>query len=127
MRTSRGYWLCQLLGWGGYSLVEAGVATKMLRLPLGRSSLELAVLAVLGIALTHMLRALVRRRAWARLPIRALAPRIFGMALLMSLPVAAITDQMSIAQLWGRSSIYIACTFRLEWFTRRTSSFWCSM
>jgi LytS/YehU family sensor histidine kinase len=82
-------------------MVEASVATKILRLPLGRSLLELAVFAALGVALTHMLRGLLRRRAWARLPLRALAPRILGMALLLSLPIAAIMDYMSIAALWA--------------------------
>jgi len=81
-------------------VAEAGLATKILHLPLGRTLLELAVYSALGVALTHMLRGLVRRRAWARLPLRALAPRILGIALLLSLPVAVVTNYMSIAALW---------------------------
>jgi len=81
-------------------VAEAGLATKILHLPLGRTLLELAVYSALGVALTHMLRGLVRRRAWARLPLRALAPRILGIALLLSLPVAAVTNYLSIAALW---------------------------
>jgi hypothetical protein len=81
-------------------MVEASAATKILRLPLGRSLLELAVYAALGVALTHMLRGLVRRRAWARLPLRALAPRVLGMTLLLAVPLAAVTNYMSIAALW---------------------------
>jgi Histidine kinase len=103
----RSYWFCQLGGWGLYGMLEAGVATKILRLPLGRSLLELAVFAALGVALTHMLRGLLRRRAWARLPLRALAPRILGTALLLSLPVAAIMDYMSIAALWAPEQVNI--------------------
>src|ERR1700689_1297860 len=95
----RSYWLCQLGGWGLYGMLEAGVATKILRLPLGRSLLELAVLPALGVPRTHMWGGLLRRRAGARLPLRALAPRILGTALLLSLPVAAIADHMSIAAL----------------------------
>jgi len=98
--TSRSYWFCQLGGWGLYCMVEASAATKILRLPLGRSLLELAVYAALGVALTHMLRGLVRRRAWARLPLRALAPRVLGMTLLLAVPLAAVTNYMSIAALW---------------------------
>ena len=81
-------------------MVEASAATKILRLPLGRSLLELAVYAALGVALTHLLRGLVRRRAWARLPLRALAPRVLGMTLLLAVPLAAATNFMSIAALW---------------------------
>ena len=81
-------------------MVEVSVATNILHLPLGRSALELAVFAACGVALTHMLRGLLRWRAWARLPLRALVPRILGMALLLSLPLVAITNYMSIAALW---------------------------
>jgi Histidine kinase len=99
-RALRSYWLCQLGGWGLYAMVEASVATNILHLPLGRSALELAVFAAFGVALTHMLRGLLRWRAWARLPLRALVPRILGMALLSSVPLVAITNYMSIAALW---------------------------
>lgn len=92
------YWVCQLGGWGLYGMAQAGGA-KITGLPLGRSLLEIAVLAALGIALTHLLRGLLRRHAWARLPLHALAPRIIGMALLLSLPYAAITNYTSIAAL----------------------------
>jgi hypothetical protein len=82
-----------------YVVPQASIATKMLRLPLGRSLLELAVYAALGVALTHMLRGVLRRRAWARLPLVSLVPRILGMALLLALPMAAVTHYMSIAAL----------------------------
>src|SRR5579862_3136009 len=104
-RASRSYWLCQLSGWGLYAMVEASVATKILRLPLGRSVLELTVFAALGVALTHMLRGVLRGRAWAGLPLRALAPRILGITLLLSLPAAAITHYMSIAALWAPQQV----------------------
>lgn len=103
--ASRSYWLCQLGGWGLYATVEATAATNILRLPLGRSLLELAGFAALGVALTHVLREVLWRRAWGRLPLHALVPRILGMALLLSLPVAAITDYMSIAALWGPEQV----------------------
>ena len=98
-RASRSYWLCQLGGWGLYVMPQAGFATKILNLPLGRSLLELTMFAAVGVALTHMLRGVLLRRAWARLPLLALAPRILGMALLLSLPMAAVMHHMSIAAL----------------------------
>jgi hypothetical protein len=94
-----GYWLCQLSGWGLYGVLETGAATRIVRLPLGTSVLDLTVFCALGIALTHVLREILRRHAWARLPLRALIPRVLGMALLLSLPMAAVTHYMAIAQL----------------------------
>lgn len=105
--ASRSYWLCQLGGWGFYGVVEAGVAAQILHLPLGTGALEIAVLAALGVALTHLLRELLRRCAWAGLPLHALVPRILGLALLLSLPVAAVTDRLSIAALWAPEKVDI--------------------
>jgi len=99
LHASRNYWLCQLGGWGAYAMAEASVATQILRLPLGRSVLEICVFAALGVTLTHILRGFLRRRAWARLPLLALVPRLLGTSLLLSLPMAAVTDYMSIAAL----------------------------
>ena len=104
-QTSRSYWLCQVGGWGLYAMIEAGIATRILRLPVGISLLELTGYALVGVALTHLLRAVLRWRAWARLPFYALAPRILAMALLLSLPVAAMTDHLSIAALWAPEQV----------------------
>lgn len=101
------YWLCQLAGWGLYGTLEAVGAVQVLRLPLGRSVLEIGVLAAGGMAVTHLLRGFLRRRGWARLPLWALAPRILLMALLFSLPVAAVTHYMSIAALWAPDQVDI--------------------
>jgi LytS/YehU family sensor histidine kinase len=107
LHASPGYWFCQLGGWGLYATLEAGIATRILRLPLGTSALQLTVFAVLGMATTHLLRGLVRRRAWARLALLALAPRILAAAVLLSLPMAAIVDHMSIAALWAPEQVDI--------------------
>ncbi len=88
-------------------MLEVSVATRILRLPLGTTLPELALFAALGIASTHLLRGLLRRRGWVRLPLRSLAPRILATALLLSVPVAAITDQMSIAVLWAPEQVDI--------------------
>jgi LytS/YehU family sensor histidine kinase len=107
LHASRSYWLCQLGGWGLYGMLEVSVATRILRLPLGTTLPELTLFAALGVASTHLLRALLRGRGWVRLPLRALAPRILATALLLSVPVAAITDHMSIAVLWAPDQVDI--------------------
>jgi hypothetical protein len=101
------YWLCQLAGWGLYAAAEVTAATQVLRLPLGRSALEIFLLAAAGLAVTHLLRAFLRRHGRARLPLRALVPRVLAVALLFSLPLAAVTHYMSIAKLWGPDQVDI--------------------
>jgi hypothetical protein len=101
LNASPGYWLCQLGGWGFYAVTETVGAVQVLGLPLGRSLIEIAVLAVLGFALTHAMRGILRRRGWVRLRLRALVPRLLGLSLLLALPMAALTHYLSIAALWG--------------------------
>jgi hypothetical protein len=93
------YWACQVAGWGLYSVPQISIATQILRLPLGRSLLEMALYAALGMALTHVLRWVLRARGWRKLPLLALTPRVLGLALLLSVPMAAVTDCMSIGEL----------------------------
>jgi hypothetical protein len=107
VHPSPNYWLCQLAGWGLYGLVEVGSATQYLHLPLGRSVLEFAVLIALGVALTHLLRGILQRRAGARLRLRALVPRLLGTALVLSLPMAAVVHYLSIAALWAPNQVDI--------------------
>jgi hypothetical protein len=99
--ASPGYWLCQLAGWGIYAVLETIAAAQVIGLPLGKSAVEIAVLAALGMALTHVMRGILRQRGWARLRLRALAPRLLGLSLLLALPMAALTHSLSIAALWG--------------------------
>jgi hypothetical protein len=104
---SRDYWLCQLAGWGLYWVLQVSLSTQTLYLPLGRSVVEIGVLTALGVALTHGLRAFLRRRSWARLRLAALVPRILGTALLLSLPLAAVIHQLSIGAIWGPDRVDI--------------------
>lgn len=69
------YWKCQAAGWSFYGLLAAGIPTLY-----GGLRWTVALRAVLGIALglflTGWLRRFMLRRAWPRLPLRSLAPRI---------------------------------------------------
>jgi len=105
LRAPANYWLCQLAGWGSYVVAEVTGATYVLRLPLGRSGLEIGVVAVMGIALTHLMRAFLLQRGWPRVPLKTIVLPVLGLALLFSLPMAAITSTLSIAQLWGPDQV----------------------
>jgi hypothetical protein len=60
MNNRRSYWLCQIIGWGGYSLIGmtgAGEGTPAVIVGYGLYFLY-------SIALTHGLRAYIRRKGW---------------------------------------------------------------
>lgn len=60
MNTSRAYWACQLLGWGLYGASQVSNAIATLAVPWERIVLEIALLNVAAIGLTHLLDLLAR-------------------------------------------------------------------
>lgn len=96
------YWLCQLFGWGlnafgqtvtGMSRDNAGPTLQI--------AIEVAVLNVIGLLLTHLLRRYIKRHRWDTLRIAALIPRVLGAAIVLGFPIAILMSFLSIAMLWG--------------------------
>jgi hypothetical protein len=96
------YWLCQLFGWGlnafgqtvtGMSRDNAGPTLQI--------AFEVAVLNVVGLLLTHLLRHYIKRWRWDTLRIAALIPRVLGASIVLGFPIAIIMSFLSIAMLWG--------------------------
>lgn len=64
MKTRRAYWLCQILGWGLYSVLGmAGAAQEVGWRPF--LFVGYGAFFVYSIALTHLFRGIIRRRQWA--------------------------------------------------------------
>lgn len=84
-RADRFYWLCQICGWGAYSVI--GLWTAVLEHGWRPSATYGYVLFFLyNIALTHLLRAVIRRRNWTSLPL----PKILARLALASILIGAI-------------------------------------
>lgn len=95
------YWLCQLFGWAfntfslTFSAASNGVPGSTLQI-----AVQMASLNALGLVLTHLLRAYVRRHQWQMLSVGALLPRMFGVALLLGFPIALAMRLMPVAITW---------------------------
>jgi hypothetical protein len=63
MKSKHAYWLCQILGWGSYSLVGGLSALQAANRPT-KVAVGYSLYFLYSIALTHGLRAFVRRRCW---------------------------------------------------------------
>jgi hypothetical protein len=63
MKNRYAYWLCQILGWGSYSLIGAFSALQVTKSPT-KVAVGYGLYFLYSIALTHGLRAFVRRRGW---------------------------------------------------------------
>jgi hypothetical protein len=102
---SLSYWVCQLLGWSVYGLSQIYNVVLTLHIPLGRAALEIGLLNVVAICLTHGLRAFIRRRSWGTLRIPALLPRVLAASMAMGLVQATIMHYMAVAPMWALDAI----------------------
>lgn len=82
-RASRSYWVCQAVGWSLYALLNT-VAFGALTEDKGSAAALSVGLSALGLGLTHLLRRTVAQ-GWKQLGIGALAPRMVGASILLSL------------------------------------------
>jgi hypothetical protein len=91
--ASRGYWICQAVGWGAY-LALTVLQVRADAGPRIGPQAEVVFAAAFGVALTHAFRRLVHARGWISLELRALAPRAvlspFVLAVVFVLPLVAI-------------------------------------
>src|SRR5262245_28223035 len=102
---SLSYWACQLLGWSVYGLSQVYNVVLTLHIPLGRAALEIGLLNLVAICLTHGLRAFMRQRSWGTLRIPALLPRVLAASLLLGVVPASLMHYMAVAPMWALDAI----------------------
>jgi hypothetical protein len=91
MKSYRAYWLCQILGWGSYSLI--GALGVMQRVSRAEAVIGYGSYFLYSIALTHWLRGFVRRRGWLEADRPRYVPSFaaaWAIGLLQALMVVAI-------------------------------------
>ncbi|HET9865635.1 MAG TPA: histidine kinase [Steroidobacteraceae bacterium] len=79
-----GYWILQLLGWGLYFYAQASGEVIFAQVPWSKASTLWGGVCLAGIALTHLLRWVIRRRGWLALKPAALMGRVLIAVLLIS-------------------------------------------
>jgi sensor histidine kinase YesM len=80
-----GYWVLQLAGWFFVFYAQASGEVIFASVSWSRSSTLWGGVCVAGFALTHALRALIRRRGWLALPPAALGIRIVAATLVVAM------------------------------------------
>jgi LytS/YehU family sensor histidine kinase len=88
------YWACQIFGWGGYSAIGLAITTIYTGWQ-GGIAAGFALFFCYSIALTHLLRSLIRRRDWLMLPAARGLPRIFAGAVGIGLIETALVVGLS--------------------------------
>jgi hypothetical protein len=99
----RAYWLCQYGGWGLYGIAGAVAASLAAGIPWVRSTLEMLLMSVMGLALSHLLHLTIQRQHWRRLRLGARIPRVVAMSAILSLCAACVTNVLGLAS-WQTES-----------------------
>jgi sensor histidine kinase YesM len=82
---SRAYWICQLLGWGGYGLgYYLAVLVPFNQHGIGQILVDTAFCAA-GLIGTHLLRMRMKSRGWSEYPLSQLVPRLLAASLVVGL------------------------------------------
>jgi len=79
-----GYWILQLLGWGFYFYAQASGEVIFAGMPWSKASTLWGSVCLVGVALTHLLRLVIRRYSWLSQRPGALLIRVTAAALLLS-------------------------------------------
>ena len=95
------YWACQVLGWGFNAFAHINTAASTVAAPFARATVELLLLNILALALSHGLRSVLKWRQWHTLTLSRLLPRLLLSSIAMGLPLAILMHFMSVASLWS--------------------------
>jgi sensor histidine kinase YesM len=82
-QTSKFYWLCQICGWGAYSVI--GVSSSVLEHGWTRDVWGYAFFFLYNIGLTHALRSIIHRRHWASLPLSRVLLRLGAASVILGM------------------------------------------
>jgi hypothetical protein len=93
------YWICQLGGWGIYSLTKIIGFITVDQTPWANATVTVLLLSIAGMGLTHWLRNFMRRHGWSALGPRKLALRGLAASFVLATPLAVVTSFTSIGAL----------------------------
>jgi|HubBroStandDraft_1064217.scaffolds.fasta_scaffold00039_15 hypothetical protein len=98
-RSQQLYWILQIAGWGLYTLSRIIGAATLIKLPWGKSALELAIFGGVGLVFSHWLHDFVRHHHWAAFSIPKLAVRIVVASFIVGTPLGIATQMTDVAAL----------------------------
>ena len=105
-----GYWLLQILGWSAYFYAQASGEVIFASVSWNRAGTLWGGICLAGIALTHLLRHLIKRQGWLALKPGALLGRV-GMATLLATVVAYLIMLALSEAVYGTPVTPIASAF----------------
>ena len=115
---NRAYWLCQIIGWGTYSLLGLAITASFRHLS---SSLvaSFVLSGFMGLLFTHYYRSYVRRKQWVRQSMGRLTIKIVIASVSIAVLIVAINSFTFLfivrVMTWEQFSIGSAAVFIFNW------------
>lgn len=117
------YWLCQILGWGAY--VAIGLAMILPQTgPQPVILIGYGLFFFYSIALSHVLRRLIKRRDWLSLAPGRAAARLFGAALVLGIVLTVLVIVVQSLLNWSPFTVNARFLFFMWINTAVASLFW---
>lgn len=89
------YWLSQFCGWSLFVLVNLIIISNYESIPPERIFVWI-ILGVIGIIITHSLRAVIRKNGWLDLPLKNIIPRVLLSSLVAGIIIYSLTTIFSL-------------------------------
>jgi len=93
------YWICQLTGWGIFTLLKIIAAIEVDGLPWLSTTFYILLIHAAGLGLTHALRGYMRRHGWSEVRTGKLVWRGLAASFILAVPLAAGTSLTPIEML----------------------------
>ncbi len=90
------YWLSQFCGWSLFVLVNLIIISNYESIPAERIFVWI-ILGLIGIAITHILRTVIRKNGWLDLPLKKIIPRVLLSSLIAGIIIYSLTTGFSLA------------------------------
>jgi hypothetical protein len=101
-RLTRYYWWCQIVGWGSIQLLTIFFAYTFEQPITAKYLAKVCLVACLGIFITHLYRAVIRRNNWLLLPVEKVLPRlligVIIVCIVVSLMRIGFTDALNLLE-----------------------------
>jgi GNAT superfamily N-acetyltransferase len=95
--AGRGYWLCQLAGWGVYGTAKAFSPALIGEVSWLRATAATAILIAIGVGFSHGLRLLMRHKGWRGMRLGRRVPRILAASLILGVLATILQSSLGLA------------------------------
>ncbi|GBD89272.1 sensor histidine kinase YehU [bacterium BMS3Abin03] len=94
MKRKTVYWLCQIIGWGTFLLLNLIIISSFKELHWERIVTGI-FFVITGISFTHIFRGIIKKRNWLKLPLKKIIPNVIISSFILGIVIYGLTYGVS--------------------------------